>query len=338
MEHTIKSNLQEGRTENTVKKYMTMIRKVVNGALEGNWGESHDELAEQMHAQRNDICVWIQTNTKESTVAPTFRAMLVLIDSSLKKHCSSTMEEKLNEIHSIIQTFYFRGKRVESESQCYREATDEEVRNRILPQHLIRKFDELKRDLQKREGKQTMQPSYFKDWRKCVIIGMYRFLPPLRGQELYTLRISENGSYPEEGNWIDMHQWEIVCRDHKTARSHGTHTVEIQNPELRNIIKKYIEHTGLQGGELFLPKNLTTQRDTPNNSRWFSDTLNHTIGCSVHQLRQSYVSGLLDDLEKRKVHGEISQQYVNEKRKEIAKIMGHTVGTQETIYTKFRGL
>lgn len=180
-------------------------------------------------------------------------------------------------------------------------------------------------------------PSYFKNWRKCVIIGMYRFLPPLRGQELYTLRISENGSYPEEGNWIDLSRWQIVCHEHKTVRYRGKHTVDIQNPELQSIIKNYLEQTGLQDGELFLPKNLTTQRDTPNPSRWFSDTLRHTIGCSVNQLRQSYVSGLLDHLEKRKVNGEISQQHVHEKRKEIARFMGHSIATQETVYTKFRG-
>ena len=338
MQNVVRNDIQEGRTESTVKKYMTNIRKVVNGALNGEWGESHDELADHMYAKRTDICVWIQTNTKASTVAIVFRAILVLINNSLKKHCSASMEEKLNEIHNFIEPFYHRSKQTESEAQGYREATDEEVRHRILPQDLINKFDELKRDLKNRMGKRTMIPSYFKNWRKCVIIGMYRFLPPLRGQELYTLRISENGSYPEEGNWIDLSRWQIVCRDHKTVRYHGTHTVDIQNPELQSIIKNYLEQTGLRDGELFMPKNLTTQRDTPNTSRWFSDTLKLTIGCSVNQLRQSYVSGLLDDLEKRKVNGEISQPQVNEKRKEIAKIMGHSVGTQETVYTKFRGL
>eukprot|EP01138_Halocafeteria_seosinensis_P005075 gb/GECG01005188.1/.p1 GENE.gb/GECG01005188.1/~~gb/GECG01005188.1/.p1 ORF type:complete len:161 (+),score=12.79 gb/GECG01005188.1/:1-483(+) len=112
--------------------------------------------------------------------------------------------------------------------------------------------------------------------------------------------------------------------------------VDIHNRELQYIIRNYVKKAGLQDGGLFMPKSLN-KKDTPHISRWFSDTLKATIGCGIQMLRQTYVSSFLDDIEKRKHNGEVDQSFVNQKRKEIASIMGHSVGTQETVYSKFRG-
>ena len=50
------------------------------------------------------------------------------------------------------------------------------------------------------------------------------------------------------------------------------------------------------------------------------------------------ISSFLDELEKKKHNKEIKQSVFNKKRKELAALMAHSVATQETRYTKYRGL
>ena len=83
-------------------------------------------------------------------------------------------------------------------------------------------------------------------------------------------------------------------------------------------------------------KDLTEKK--PLNARYFSDTLECVVGKSVNELRQMYVSNYIDELETKKHNKEIKQSVFNKKRKELAAFMGHSISTQETRYTKYRGL
>ena len=70
----------------------------------------------------------------------------------------------------------------------------------------------------------------------------------------------------------------------------------------------------------------------------FCNDLNTILGVSVNYLRNMYISSFLENHKKMVADGTITQQEMNEKRKELAKIMAHSIVVQETMYTKFEGI
>jgi hypothetical protein len=257
-------------------------------------------------------------------LAPFFRSLLVILES-IKEDVDN---EKCETLLTLIRTFYFKFKKAENDDEVYKEPTEEEVRNRILPSDVVNKFDQLKQQIK-------LSDDYLL-WKRYLLLSFYRFLPPLRSQEIFMAKICnwKTTRIPETGNYIDVDNWRLVSRSHKTFKSYGEHIVDLNDNELRNVIKRYLEKTGLTDGDYLIVKSLDDKQMV--SSRWCSDTLKALIGCGVNHLRQTYVASFLDDLDKKKASKEINHSIYTKKRKELAKFMNHSVGTQETRYGKYR--
>ena len=244
--------------------------------------------------------------------------------------------EQVERVLTLLRHYYQKYKNECNENEIYKEPTEAEIKNRILPEDVKKKFCELKKELIKRDKDKA--PFDYLKWKRYLILSFYHFLPPLRGQEYYSVKICnwKKTKIPDVGNYIDVENWRLVNRSHKTSRSYGEHIIDIQNNELRNIIKLYIKKSELQDGDYLLVKDLKGKE--PLNTRYFTDTLKCVVGKSVNELRQMYISNFLDELEKKKHNKEIKQSVFNKKRKELAALMGHSIATQERRYTKYRGL
>ena len=328
MENLLKQKLSVNRKESTVNEYLKKLKRLFKDGLDCNLPSSYDELLNVCYEKRNDIIVWIQMNHSNSSLAPFFRAILVIVE--ILKNEVENDNEKCETLLTLIRTFYFKYKKQENDNEVYKETTEEEMRNKILPSDVVKKFNQLKKELKKDDTFDYLK------WKRYLILAFYRYLPPLRGQEIFMAKICnwKKNKIPETGNYIDVDNWRLVSRSHKTFKSYGEHIVDINDNELRQVIKRYLENTGLSDGDFLLVKSLDNKSMVI--SRWFSDTLRSLIGCGVNELRQVYISSFLDDLDKQKAEKKITRTIYTRKRKELAKIMNHSIGTQEVRYCKYR--
>jgi hypothetical protein len=148
-----------------------------------------------------------------------------------------------------------------------------------------------------------------------LLLAIYTFIPPVRA-DYYATQIIKEGEVPETDNYIILknNEVELVIRKYKTSRKHG----EIRHPklpdELYRIIKKSLEdyprkYLFEQKGKPFTPNGFC---------KWSSSILEKLFGVelTLTMIRHIYISSL--DLSKMTV----------EEKKNIGKLMGHTIGVQ----------
>ena len=148
-----------------------------------------------------------------------------------------------------------------------------------------------------------------------LLLAIYTMIPPVRG-DYYATQIIKDGETPETDNYIILKNKyaELVIRKYKTSRKHG----EIRHPrlpdELYNLILKSLEK---------YPRKYLFEKNgkpyTPNGfCKWSSTTLEKlfNVEITLTMIRHIYISSL--DLSKMTV----------EEKKNIGKLMGHTIGIQ----------
>ena len=148
-----------------------------------------------------------------------------------------------------------------------------------------------------------------------LLLAIYTIIPPVRA-DYYATHIIKDGEIPETDNYIILKNKyaELVIRKYKTSRKHG----EIRHPrlpdELYNLILKSLEK---------YPRKYLFEKNgkpyTPNGfCKWSSTTLEKlfNVEITLTMIRHIYISSL--DLSKMTV----------EEKKNIGKLMGHTIGIQ----------
>ena len=148
-----------------------------------------------------------------------------------------------------------------------------------------------------------------------LLLAMYTLIPPVRA-DYYSTQIIKEGETPETDNYIILKKdsAELIIRKYKTSKKHGAIIHPILPTELYNII--------LQSLDKYPRKYLFENKSkpyTPNGfCKWSSATLEKLFGVelTLTMIRHIYISSL--DLSKMTV----------EEKKNIGKLMGHTIGIQ----------
>lgn len=148
-----------------------------------------------------------------------------------------------------------------------------------------------------------------------LLLALYTMIPPVRA-DYYATHIIKDGEVPETDNYIVLknNSAELVIRKYKTSRKHG----DIHHPVLPNELCIIILESLKQYPRKYLfEKN--GKPYTPNSfCKWSSFTLEKLFGVelTLTMIRHIYISSL--DLSKMTV----------EEKKNIGKLMGHTLGVQ----------
>jgi len=159
---------------------------------------------------------------------------------------------------------------------------------------------------------------------KYLILALYLYLPPLRPQNYINAIFKQYSDTPgyNKMNIIDLDNGLFLIREGKTLRSGQTITIKLSN-DIVNIIKEahmYIE------SKFLIP--MFTE-DKPMTQKQFTQVFKDiTNGLTPTLLRNVFVSKYID------IHGIENTQ----KRQQLARIMGHTVQTQNNIYSKYSTL
>jgi hypothetical protein len=171
---------------------------------------------------------------------------------------------------------------------------------------------------------------------KMLVAGLYKYLPPLRGQDYFNAILSKlpkNVLYEQhykklKKNFIDMDNWVLVIGNYKTASKHGIRVIRFTGV-LVDIIKKWVKVAGIGNGDWFLVNRMGKKfrQDAFTKMLWriYGDNF------SVDMLRRIYISEMVSYLE------ELDNPVETIKwRKRLAFIVGHSLESQEFIYSNFK--
>ena len=235
-------------------------------------------------------------------------------------------------------------KKVNNE-RLYKEPTPEELSNWLPWSDVIAKRKKYKvyadcieeYFLKKSTSKSTSKSVALEDkytYMKYLLLCLYTYIPPLRGEE-YLNAIVVSVSNPKlyqtirdmtGRNLFDITHHKFVVYAYKTSGKYGTRIIDV--PE--NVVDLVKKWTMITKAQLLLP----VLSELPENEvPMLQESLTQMFfkifepkNISTSMLRKIYVSHRLKTLKD------------PEKRKALALTMGHSLVTQEFIYSTFRGL
>lgn len=311
----------KGYKESSIKQYSVSVKRLANVLTQGKKvpkvvSKDYMRTYFVLHSEnvlRNEI-----TNVN-SLAACTYAAFVVL-------DCYDLQEEA--KYYKELSKKYLKEN---SDLTIYREPNQKEQENFMTMDDILSRFNELEtevkvaiencKDFEALKTKYTFVNLY----QKYLVCALYAHYPALRGQDYYTAKIVRNDEDFEtwmHDNVYDLRTGTLYVRHHKTEDNIGTKTLLMPSKIIEicslwstiNLNENLIINT--KNG-----KQLTQQAFTGLLNRIFAP---HKVSSSM--LRKIYVSSFLN-----------TKPSVEE-RKRIANIMGHQIGLQEFVYSRFRDL
>lgn len=163
---------------------------------------------------------------------------------------------------------------------------------------------------------------------KYLIITLYKFIPPVRPQIYLGITFEEFELIYPDLNVIDLDSKTILVKSGKTLKRGKTQIINIPDAVISLISAIHEQYNTVY--LLTKLSNVNEQLSNDNFSHIFTRMFFDVIGreISPNNLRNSFVSDLIDE-----------KGIENSKeRKQIAKVMGHSVNTQNNIYSKYSKL
>jgi hypothetical protein len=191
----------------------------------------------------------------------------------------------------------------------FQEPSEKETCNKISLEYVISKREEYKNKLKKEF---TINDTYY------LLCSLYTYLPPLRSQDYYDTIIKKNDTNVKKDNYYDIETKQLVLNNYKTSKTYGQRVVNFPDV-LHKIVVNYHNKSK---SPYFICSRTGNQLD--------SNTFNKTFG---RCLRNNHVSSSM--LRKCFISQKIDAGVSATERTEAAKIMGHSVATQNTAYSKF---
>lgn len=170
---------------------------------------------------------------------------------------------------------------------------------------------------------------------KMIVASLYRYLPPLRGQDFYGtvfVKVPKGVSHAEhlrkiKKNYIDIGGWILVIGNYKTVKTHG-----IRRLKLHRTLVMILEKWRKEWSKDLL---LVNRFGKGFSQDAFTKLLWRVYGrnFSVDMLRKIYISEMVEYL-----LGLGNPVETIKWRKRLAKMVGHSLEAQEFTYSSFRGI
>ena len=166
------------------------------------------------------------------------------------------------------------------------------------------------------------------DSLKYLIVSLYKFIPPLRPQIYLNTTFEEYEEIYPDLNVIDLDSKTILIKSAKTLKRGKTQILNIP-AEVVSLISAIHE----KYNTVYLITKLTNVNEPMTNdnfSHLFNNIFFDVIGreISPNNIRNSFVSNLIDE----------KGLTNNDERRKVAKVMQHSVNTQNNIYSKYSRL
>jgi len=235
-----------------------------------------------------------------------------------------------NVIETYQKFFDKLAKRIDEDNK-YKEPTEKEEESFIPWKDILKVYKKYSLIVKEYSDQQFSSYEDKYVFLKYLLLTLYTTIPPLRGEEYVNsiiIKVKSVGMYDIitqacKCNLVDLTHNNLVISFYKTSKTHDVRIIPIPEGTVK-VIKRWYEITN---GNKYLIPNLQTPSASMSQS-----ALSHLLqrvfkpyDISTSMLRKIYIS------EKMKtIHNNPKE------RKELAKIMGHTLATQEFIYNRFK--
>ena len=195
-----------------------------------------------------------------------------------------------------------------SEDMSYTPANKKDLSNKIDLNYVIQKREEYQKNVT-----DTFHTNDMYHLQSCL----YSYLPPLRSQDYYDTVIKTDTTDLEKDNYYDLETKQLIINNCKTTKSKGQRVIDVPD-ELADEISKFHERSK---SSYMICTRTGHKLDANSFRKSMHRCLKKDISSSM--LRNCFISSKIDE------------GITAEERKRTAKIMGHSVATQQAIYSKF---
>lgn len=208
----------------------------------------------------------------------------------------------------------------------YKESSEKEIENHMPMTEIRTLLESYKTKSEKIKNKKSedLTMTDMINYEKFIILTLYTTLPPLRSEDYYKMLLTIS----RKENYINLKSKVMYIKVYKTSKTYGTRKITL-TPQLTNSLKSWVELQKKYNPELttiYLMPTIKSNLTKPQSQQGFTDLLNrifHPKKISSSMLRKIYISELID------------KELTPQERKDITKIMGHSLEMQEFIYSRF---
>jgi integrase len=202
--------------------------------------------------------------------------------------------------------------------RLYMEASNKEKENYITMEEVL----ELRNKYEKQCNEYV--DFYPRIEQKYLILCLYTYLPPLRGQDYFNSKVyfSKDEIEDDQKNYVLLDEKRLYLNDYKTHSRYGDRYIDLPS-KLIKVIKEYklnSKSPWLLPKLSSYPKNIDEHVTSKNFTEILKKIFGKNVGSSM--LRKIYVSEHIDNLN-------------GNERKDLAKLMAHHPSSQMMTYTRF---
>ena len=298
--------------ENTYKTYISCLRKLYNDYFDSELS-SFDVNDFYDH---KELIGYINKNIKANNTKQVYFNMI--------KNILKLFDGFPESIITIYDMEYRNLRKYnEHEAEEKKETPETDKDKYITFEQLVKLRDKIK---------SKISNIYDKNYLHYIILCLYSYLPPMRGQDLYNCYLINEKEIEIEynnDNYISLESGEMVINQYKTSKTYGQNKI-ILDEELLDILRKFKEITN----SVYLLPKLTNINENLTQS-YFTHILNDIFKrkISVQQLRQIYTSEQMDKFNNAKTNEE--KEKIAEQIGKDSKAMKHSLSCHIHKYTKY---
>jgi hypothetical protein len=237
--------------------------------------------------------------------------------------CASMKNKILNTVINISKCFKFPEEIFEIYKNKFNELSKKYLNDRQLGKPYQKELDNLITFDEIKKIRDSYKPKLTEEYKPKIdipylLLCLYTYMPPLRCQDWYSSKVFNGKS--EFENYLNLKNRILTITNYKTMKRYGKREIELPI-RLINIIKKFHKKSG---SEWLLPERDINKHITDANcTHLLQKILNKKVSC--HMLRKIYISD------------KINENTPIVKMKELAKIMAHSLSSQQLTYQRFTG-
>lgn len=311
--------LEKKYRENSIKTFAGSVKKVCKEVFKR-------EYDAKLLEDTNKVLAYVKTLEKISSQKNTLAGVLAFVKA----------EQTNPQVIKVYEDHFKTLGQASANLQQYKEPTEDEKCNYIPFAEVIKLRDEHAQTLSNYKIDELEQSNKLKEatlfqktvFEKYLVLCLYTYVPPLRGEEWHDAVIEEvadPGSYSviieaRKKNIIDLTHKKLVVERYKTSDIHGTRIIDLPD-ELVKVIKMSRE---INNGDPNLLINYASCKPmTSQCLTKFLQSIFYPKKISSTLLRKIYIS-------------EQTSKLSVDQRKKLAHIMGHSLSSQEFLYSTFR--
>lgn len=170
------------------------------------------------------------------------------------------------------------------------EKTEEQKENWIEPNEIQSVFETLKKEADYLIKKKDLTMNELQKIQNFIIVALFHLIPPRRAKDYCDFKIRGDID-KEKDNWFDEKASEFSFASYKTSKFYGVQKVKIDKV-LKSIIKKWI---AINPTEWLLFDNNHQKLSPVKLNQRLNKIFGSEKGCSVNQLRHSFLTGKYAD-------------------------------------------